>query len=199
MSLIVLPHNLVTETVASSTSVQENDDAIVAVVNGNLTNENIAAGAAIALSKVAASYQRMVIALQWSATWPAAGVVMDAVPVFGTTGETAWTAEGIYWVCSDTGAGGRQFTVQWGYYNAAGVWTNAGSITTATTLANSALGANSPNQGVATLAGGGTVSFPDAQPRQLAIVATNGVEATTLDAVGSFLTVMVSLKRQITA
>jgi hypothetical protein len=201
MADISYSYDLSARTVASGSEVQDNFDDVAGVVNGNLTNANLASNAAIAASKLAVSYQRMVVELKVTAgdlaaaaafvSYPASGV-LDVCPIYGTSGETAWTVEGIYWVTNGIGGGGADFDVQWGYYDGAGAWQNTASkVNGATQNINTYMGA-------ATVAAGATCNFPDAQIRGLALVST-GADATMLNAAGKFLRVMVSLKRQITA
>lgn len=52
MGLVSLPNSLTDGTVARGSEVRANDDAIVAEVNGGLTDVNIATGAAISGSKI---------------------------------------------------------------------------------------------------------------------------------------------------
>ena len=195
MADISYTYDLAARTVASGSEVQDNFDDVSGVVNGNLTNANLASNAAIAGSKLAISYQRMVVELKVTAEglaagWPASGT-LDACPIYGTSGETAWDVEGIYWICNDKGATAT-FDVQWGYFDGVGTWQNLASKLSAPQAMTAAY------TGAATVASGAQCNFPDAQIRALGLVATV-IDVGMLTAQGEFLRVMVSLKRQITA
>ena len=194
---VTLPHTFANKTLVVGSELDEQFVALQAMFAAAIRSADIASDAAILLTQLEASKEHLNVILhvdgtQLGGTWPATGVVA-AVPVIGVTGATAWTATDCYWICNDTGDGVATFAVQWGEYNATGAWVNANTIATAT-MANANANEDA-NDGTATLVSG-TMAV-DTGPRSLALVGT-GTGVGYCTAVGTFVTVVVRLKRDLT-
>src|SRR3990167_3111592 len=140
---------------ASKSEVEANFTDIQNKFAGNIINADISSNAAIALSKLAASYER--IALQFKVTHHlydvaadyinaatasslsavAGNTVLDAVPIPGNSSDTNWQISDVSWHCTDTGDGATTVRFEWGYRDAAGAWT-----VSSTPVANFAITAN---------------------------------------------------------
>jgi hypothetical protein len=199
---VVLPHDISTKTIVAADELQEQFEALQAKFNAGISAADLAASAGILLSQLEASYEHIDVVLgvragDLTAGWPAAAH-LDNVPVPGLTGASPWVAEGLNWMCRDTGDGLGSFNVVWGYHNAAGAWTTVANLTAAPiAMVNATSGANSANAGTVLVA----ASLPvGAQPRSLALISAVG-SATTLagGVIYDMLRVVVRLRRQISA
>lgn len=197
-------------TTYSSTEQDANNADIVSKFNAGIVNADVNASAAIALSKLAASYQEVWLQLEFSAVksgaWPAAAAdpdkptfaeTLDYVPLPGTDADTAWVATDVSWTCNDTGTASGSFGVFVGAY-AAGVMEGNGSPVIATAPITF-VAADQGNEGRA-LEGGTVTVTQGAAVRGLYLVSTaqGTVVMDDTAAPGSWLRVTVALRRQIT-
>lgn len=186
---------------------------------GNITNADVAAGAALDIDKLSAQYQRMQVQFYIQAVTDsgatlavagraaaslsalAANTILQVVPIPGDSGDANWAIYDASWACSDTGDGATQVRVEWGYYSAVGVWTVSTTPIAAFALTN-ANAAEDANDGLQVNASSTTLDFAHASggntPRSLALVLnTQGVG--TMSAAASFLALTLSLRRKIQA
>lgn len=100
---------------------------------GNIDNSDIKASANIALSKLAASYEYMVVRftlddltiLYTGAAVPASGGAprcFDVCPIYND-GKGDWTYVATQWATQDTGAPSGVFKIMWGTYSGGGAGT----------------------------------------------------------------------------
>lgn len=190
---------------ASKTQIEQNFTDVQTVVNGQLADGNIVAGANIGVTKLAASLQECFVDLivrngidyvlggAIINSWPIAGAALPLgkiVMIPGSDGDTNWIATDVSWVCTDPGGAGVKFDVRYGSI-VGGVWTNAASV-----VVGIPIGANSGKA-----LEDGSVSLPyAAAARGLAIMsASAAADAALINALGSFLCVTVRLRRALQA
>lgn len=196
-----LTHDFSTKTgtiVASDFS--DNFSDVQAKFNGNITNEDVSANAAIAVSKLAASKQHLMVTLSaktMASGWPGSDTIVAHAPIPGTVAQGNWTVENVYWACNDTGAGAGVLSVRWGFYDASGSWSNVSTIVTSETINNSAAGNDAEGPDGCTLATT-SLGISNSVPRMLALMGTTA-DGTTLTTEYADLTVTVHLSRTITA
>lgn len=173
---------------------------------GSIDDSDIAAGANIAVTKLAAYYQEWVVQLLWTVhctagpalvVWPAASATtpLVAVPMPGQSGDGSWVATDVSFVCNDVGTADASFDVRYGHYDGTGVWTNDGSIKTGQTitrLGGDATGSQGRNSRTAvTIPNGSTVTSIALMSAGQGTNVLNGAAAT------GFLCVSVRLRRQL--
>lgn len=202
----------------TSTEVDTNFSDIVSWAAGGITNANISASAAIAITKLANQYQEAWVNLTWRAAGAGAGpgtapwtAVVDpanitiaemraqciAVPLPGTdTTDPPWTATDVSWVCTDCGTVAGAFQVSYGALNAGGtVWVRAGTIVTPGTMTVSS--DNNGNKGRALE--NGSVSITQSTTVRDIMLCPLTTGTNVLTNAGDFLSVTVALRRQIQA
>ena len=171
--------------------------AIVSKFAGNIDNSDISSSANIAPTKLSASNQECWINFAWEfdlhGAWPAVSATTPrtkAIPLPGQSADTSWVATDVTWACNDVGTANGSFDVRYGHYDAAGAWTNDGSVTTGVTITRAI--DNAGNQGrsarlAVTIPNGATVS-------SIALMSA-GAGTGVVTAAGSFLCVSVRLRR----
>ncbi len=192
---LTIPNTFASGGIIDPDTVNENFRAIKTKLSGNITNEDIAADAAIDITKTVANHTITFIlhlhSAMLAAGWPAAGATtpLVAVGIPGTAGDDAYTIKSAMWVCTDCGAGTAQFDLRYGYVNAAtGAWTNSSTIISAETITGAA---NSLGAGTVSVSGSIT---PSTNHDSLAIMSA-AADATTLSAAGTYLAVMLTCTR----
>ena len=116
-----------TTSLSSTITKSELEGNFTSIANkfGAIDNSDIKASAGIAISKLAASKEYVVITLESRGD---AGTGLDTddqyrdmVPLPGLSGnESNWTLVQAAWVCTDVGAGSATFDVEWSNYDANG-------------------------------------------------------------------------------
>jgi hypothetical protein len=185
---------------ADSTKIDSNFAAVTSKFNGAITNADIATGAAIAVSKLAASYEYITVPIRYTIVgaggMPPVSTVLGTVPMYND-GKGAWTAAAYSWYCDDVGAQTGKINIKWGCYTTGGAISAAGgnpiAIKSGETLDGGT--ANTPFQDGATA----SVSLTWNQNNMILYVDVNTQDATALSADGNSLVVNVLLKRAITA
>jgi hypothetical protein len=177
------------------TELQQNfTDVLAALLSIN--DSQIAADAQIAITKLGAYKQELWVELRVRvadyASWPAAGTVVASVPIPGSNGDGEWTCTDVSWVCTDTGAGVGAFAVELGAY-AVGVYGTLATV--CTQVMTNAAAANDSNSGRSLENGSATLGYAVGQ-RVLALKSTV-VDATTMTAAGSFVSVTARLVRDL--
>jgi hypothetical protein len=203
---LTLPYPTLGPGVVNSAELVLNFSAIASKF-GSIDNSDIKAVANIALSKLAASYEYMVVRLSIDDmtllyTGNAAPVsggnprCVDFCPIYDD-GKGAWTYVATAWCTTDTGAGTGVFKIFWGVFNG-----GAAAVVPAVTLGTGAAELNT----IDTITIGGTANIQsqgsDASPAVTSLVGgTNRflmLGVSTADAAAtSPLYVSVHLKRQI--
>lgn len=176
----------------SHSTLNENFDDVEDIINGGLTNENVASDAAIAVSKLGTNYQEVICPLTVRvadyAGWPAAGVTTPLA--ICSVPDGTWTMTEYTWVCNDTGDSLGKFSIVYGHYNGA-TWTTITTVAAGVTLSNAA-GANDAND--AAVSGLTTSLVPSSSVGHLALVShTQG--SGVMSAAGSFVHVACKLQR----
>lgn len=213
---VPLPHTFATKTILSGTELDENFTALANKFNGGIVASDVSATAGFTTASMSASYQKMVVGLVVTDTdiaaggWPAPAAVTPIVPlasvqVNGLNTEDSWRAVSYSWVCTDTGDGLAQFSLQWGYYATAdnpagaapGNWNNVATPIAVGTIANGGV-ANGIWQGSGNCAAGANMPFQAARQCMLRLVSVTA-SATTLTTAPSFFSLSVMLSRQIQA
>jgi len=183
---------------ADKTEVEQNFTD-VANKFGAIDNSDVKAGAAIAISKLAASYQEVWLQLEMrqdiDGSW-AGTTYYDWVPLPGTDADTAWVATDVSWTCKGVGNGAGTFSVEYGAFSGAGVWVRDGDVVNAATIAAGG-GVDTFYQGRA-LEGGAVTLTQSSTVRALALY-SEAAGTNVIDAAKDFLRVTVALRRQITA
>jgi hypothetical protein len=171
--------------------------ADVAAKFSQIVSADLSSSAGIVSTQLSQPYQEIWVPLLYAggAGMPVANTILDVAPIPGSNGDTAWTATDVAWVCTDTGAGTGTFDVVYGGY-VAGVFTGVTNIALAVSISEGGAGANDARQNYG-LSGGSVSLAYTTTVRSIALrVATQ--DATTVSAAGSFLKVMVCLKRYLT-
>ena len=161
----------------------------------NIDNSNVRTGASIDVDKLSAQYEYMVVPLAHvsNATFPAAGTVLAATPIYND-GKGTWTAVAYSWYCQEVGSQDGAIDIFWGYYE------TTGSLNASPTTIKNAEGINGGTNSTPFNDGSTvSVSLPWTVDRMMlyATVDTQGtgVMSTAYDK----LTVTVTLKRKIAA
>lgn len=213
---VTLPYPTLTGTISST----ELDSNLSTLANkfGNLTNADIATGAAIDIDKLSAQYERLLVRLTVETRIDSAAAtdvngyndaslsavpvssILDAVPLPGDSSDTNWAIYDVMWYCTDTGDGATQVRVDWGYSNAGTFAASAVAVATFT-ISNKA-GAGDVNLVHAVNSSATTLDFNHATggntPRALALIlVTAGTGTNSTE--GSRLVVSLLLRRKIQA
>lgn len=170
--------------------------AIVSKFSGGIDNSDISTAASITVTKLAASNCDLWVELPYlerGTVWPAVSATtpLVAVPLPGQSGDTAWVATDVSWVCNDIGTADASFDVRYGHYDGTGVWVNDGSITTGVVLTRLG-GDGTGSQGRSARL---SVSIPNgATVTSIALMSAGAGTAVITGATG-FLVVSVRLRR----
>lgn len=171
-----------------------NFNEIESKLNNGITDDNIASGAGINTSKLAARDFGIVLTLKASsAEWQAAsaGDVL-AIASLPTNLSESWTLVGFDWACTDTGLSTGAFRVESGAFSA-GAWTAESTLISATTIANGA-GNNDANGAVSSTFN--TTSFiTTAGTAKFIALVMNTDDSNTLTGAPDFLVVNLFVKR----
>lgn len=178
---------------------------------GSIVNADVASNAGITIGKLANQYQEVWLELKYYGVlfgaWPAAPAnaaaptfaeLIDAVPLPGSDADTAWVVTDISWMSNDSGAASGSFDVRYGAYSAGGVMTGAGTVATGMTITQ--IGNDLGNEGRGLE--GGSVTITQSTTVRCLYLVSAGAGTTVMDDVaapGSWLKVMVALRRQIQA
>lgn len=202
---------------ADKSEIQENFTDIQNKFSGNIVNADISSSAAIAVSKLAATYQTMIVTLQArtiagpvlptvarsgaenspaSLSASTTNHMMDMVPLPGISGDGSWTVSDASFYCSNSGTASGSFKVEYGYL-AAGVFTEDGSDIIADTTITS--DGASIAVGAACTINSSTLAFSANSPHYLVLAVGGTLGTAVMGTVGSMLTVSLTLTRQIQA
>lgn len=139
---LILPNYPLVAGVISLDQINENFNAIQ---QHEITDADISSSAALTVTKLAAYYVETFVQLIYhfnlqgadAAGWPAAAATpLDAVPMPGQSGDAAWTATDVTYVCSDVGSADGAFGVSYGSYDGSGAWVAAGNVLASQTIAS---------------------------------------------------------------
>lgn len=166
---------------ANKAEVEQNFSDIESWAAGGIGNDNIAANAAISLTKLEASKEHMHIQLTSDMAVAVSGYPLALTPLTGLDGDTAWNVDFVEWATNDFGAGTAAFQIQYGYFTATNVWTGS-PVVLAAPIGSTHFGRSTVFGGTLTLT---------AQQRAIAL------EITTNDATAGELYVTVRLSRDI--
>lgn len=198
--------NSTLSTTFDSTESDANFADVVSKFNGNIVNSDINASAAIAVSKLAASVEHMVITKTWeegqqpfaAAGWPAANTILGYIPLPGYDNGTNWVVTDVEWACSDTGAGAATFDINFGDMSTAS-FSGASILSSDITITNNA-DANDANAGTGSISGSAyTCTFDSTNTKMFEIITSSAADATTLIAINSYFSVSILLRRTITS
>jgi hypothetical protein len=189
---LTIPNTFTSGTAVSASNVNSNFTAVAAKF-GNIDNSDIKSAAGIDVDKLSAQYEYMTVPLAHvsNATFPAAGTVLAAAPVYND-GKGTWTAVAYGWYCQEVGSQDGAIDILWGYYETTGSLN--GSPTTIANAEGINGGTNSTpfNDGAAV-----SVSLPWTVDRMMLYCTVDtqgtGVMSTAYDK----LVVTVTLKRKI--
>lgn len=208
--MAIVPNTLTTGSVVDAADLNENFQAIEAVVEGGLTEDNISASARFPNSNLANNDFLVVVPLQFNggtldgatASWVATDNYVQTstqIPYDSTAGVETFTVLGIdiSYRCT-YGGNSPNFSVEWGHFSA-GAWSvAAGSGGTGVVLVSpySLAGATGVATGPVSMTLANTsISTNASQPRMLAIV-HDGTD-TGFTGAGDFLSVTIKLKREL--
>jgi hypothetical protein len=197
--------NSTLSTTFDSTEIDANFADIVAKFNGNILNSDINASAAVAVTKLAAYREHIVLERTWqggaapfAAGWPAANTVIGYLTLPGFDNGSSWVVTDIEWACSDTGAGAATFNVNFGDMST-GAFSGAAVTSSAITITNAA-GIDDANGGQGAITGGAyTCTFDATYTKMFEFKTASAADATTLNAAGDWLSVAILLRRTITS
>ncbi len=185
-----------------ASELDQNFTDVVNKFSGNIVNADISSTAGIATSKLAADKAEWIVELRFvmggATTYSAIAdnTIVDAVPVPGASGDTAWTIADAAYATNRTGTSGNPtFNLLYGYWDA-----SSNFQTTLTILDEQAITATTGEAGQASITPTGTsINFPDSQQRVIALAkgSTNGTAA--CDTEGDFIRVSLRLTRSLQA
>lgn len=193
---------------ANKSQIEANFTDVTAKFNAGITTADISSTAGITNAQLANSIYEVVVNLTCGAEgWQAgtaAGDLLALAAIPGTSGsDGTYTGIAYSWACTDCGAQTGQFRVEWGYFDATGVWTVVSTPIAATTLTALSATNETPGAGGATFTTAFTLAtdFTAANqgPRFFALVMATD-DATAMSTAGgaihpSILTVTLKLKR----
>lgn len=191
MALVYSSDDAVASTAYSALALNTRFNDIKAKFNGGIINEDISASANIAVSKLSASKEHMLVNLKFKGTWPAANTVVDVIPVINDS-KGSWTIDGANLTCSDVGDDNAQLRIEWGRY-VAGVWTVTSTPVSAVAINSDDSAGNTAGQQTLTLASS-TIAL--GAHRGLALVSA-AAGTNTLSAATDFISVTLQLSRAI--
>jgi hypothetical protein len=211
---LTLTHSTLTDP-ADRTEVEGNFTDVQNKFAGNIVNADISPSAAIDISKLSASYERLAIELRvfndgtvingLTAATPdlediADETILDITPLPGDSSDTNWEIYDASWVCTDTGDGASKLRVEWGYYSSTGVWTVTSTPISSFFISN-ANAANDANDAHQVNSSSTTLAFDANSPHNLALVydVVSAGAGGTLSAAGSFFKMIILLRRVIQA
>lgn len=171
---------------ANKAEVEQNFSDIESWAAGGIGNDNIAANAAISLTKLEASKEHLHIQFSTDLT-SAPGYPIELNPLAGLSTDASWTVDRVEWAVDDFGAGTAAFIVRYGFFSAPNTFDisgDGGNIIAATVIGSVHFGNAAITKTTLPLS---------AQQRTLAI------ETTTADATAGTLYVTVRLSRDISS
>ncbi len=201
MSLTVTNTTLSTTYAVAKAELETNSADIISKF-GSIDNSDIAASAGIEPGKLSASLQEVFVNLtiraeSLAAGLPAGGTVLTAVPIPGSSGDDAWKATDVQWVCTDTGAGTGKVRIEYGEHNASGTWTTVSAIPSSpTTFAITNAAAADDANDVSVKENDSVDLAYTGNPRSIALL-SDTADATAVSAAGSFLSVSIRLRRRL--
>ena len=180
----------------SKSELEANFTSIQSKFSAGIDNSDISTGAAIAVSKLAASKEYLTLTL--STGGDAEGFdtddqYRDYVPLPGLSGnQNSWSLKAASWVCTGVGGGTGTFDVEWCQYDANG---NFAVVTTPIAAEVLTKGSATITNAKQCTVDAATIAFDSALSRFFALKVTNvDVEAlTTADAVDLRIVLKVSL------
>jgi len=172
--------------------------------NAGIDNTDIKTGAAIAVSKLAASKEYTVVTLESRGDGTGLDTddqFRDMVPLPGLSGtQGSWTLLNASWVCTDVGGGTGTFDVVWAQYDANGNYAAVATVIGAQVLTKGSATVTNSKQCTVDSA---TIAFDSALSRFFALVVTNpdanAMDDTDTPASPSYLKVSLLLERDIQA
>lgn len=203
--MAILPNDLTASTVIAASEIQENDEALEAVLDGGITQLNMDSSTRIPNGYLANNDFTFNIQLRFRQTpttssWlvGSTGVVQDtaALPYDSTEGVATYTILSAHVSYRHTDATLPDFQIDWGYLDANGAWQQTTSIVASTAISDTdtvtaTIGAL---QATLTLANS-SVSTSASQERVFALRnATTDAWATTA---GDFLSITLKIKREL--
>lgn len=197
---LVLPNPSLGTSVVDPTALEDNFSAITTKFSQGITTADLSTTAGIGSTQLAQPYQRNSLRVHeigsgsgLVATGGGTGLIKATLTPIYNDGGGNWTLERVSWVCTDTGAGTGICSVQWGYYDSAGVWQGT-NIVTGITIDDPTGGANLANQGSKA---GTTLTF-DSNDRSLVVLVTTS-DGTAISAATEYIAFTFHLKRILTA
>jgi hypothetical protein len=127
------PNTFTAGTAITASDMNENFDAISNWANGSIVNSDISTSAAIAVSKLAASKEHLILTFPTVTDTTSTGI-KSYIPFINDNGGN-WTPTKVQWLCTDPGSANAAFTIKYGLYTA-GVW-GGSNVTAAVTVSGS--------------------------------------------------------------
>ena len=188
----------------TKSELEANFTSIQSKFSAGIDNSDISTGAAIAVSKLAASKEYMTLTLESRGDGTGLDTdnqFRDMVPLPGLSGnQSSWSLKAASWVCTDVGGGTATFDVEWAQYDANGNYANVTTPIAAEVLTKGSATVTNAKQCTIDAA---SIAFDASLSRFFALKVTNpdadAMNDTDTPASPSYLKVSLLLERDIQA